>query len=236
MLRKVGQNIWVAEQPLRFFGLSVGTRMTVISFKNGELAVISPIKIDSEILEQLKQIGNVKHIIAPNLFHHLFLSEFKNFYPEAKIYAVSSLKSKRPEIDIDFELDKNKSNFYSQLEYLSFTGLNTFLPSGASPLNEYVFFHPESKTLIVTDIAFYFDENFPLTIKLLSKITGGYKKLRPSFLEQLGTKEKDKVKQSVEKVLAWDFRRVIMAHGSIVEDDGKQQFKEGYEWFLGESF
>lgn len=97
-------------------------------------------------------------------------------------------------------------------------------------------FHRESKTLIVTDIAFYFDENFPLTMNLLTKIMGGYKKLRPSFLEQLGTKEKDKVKQSVLKVLEWDFRRVIMAHGTVVEDDAKQKFKEGYEWFLKRLF
>ncbi|WP_375498341.1 hypothetical protein [uncultured Nostoc sp.] len=30
----------------------------------------------------------------------------------------------------------------------------------------------------------------------------------------------------------WDFERVIMAHGSIIEQDGKSQFKAGYEWFL----
>lgn len=87
----------------------------------------------------------------------------------------------------------------------------------------------------MTDTAFYFDETFPMTTKLVSKIMGGYKKLRPSLLEQLATQEKEKVKQSVQKVLRWDFRRVIVAHGSIVEHDAKKQFKEGYEWFLGES-
>ncbi|MGB3514160.1 MAG: DUF4336 domain-containing protein [Microcoleaceae cyanobacterium] len=236
MLRKIDINIWVAEQPLRYFGLSVGTKMTVVRLGNGELAVISPIEIDKEIFEQLKQMRNVKHIIAPNLFHYLFLSDFKNIYPEAKVYAVSGLKIKKPDLPIDLILDDNQYDFCGELEYLSFEGLNTFLPSGASPLNEYVFFHGKSKTLIVTDIAFYFDENFPLIMNLLTKIMGGYKKLRPSFLEQLGTKEKEKVKQSVLKILEWDFIRVIVAHGSIVEDDAKQKFKEGYEWFLEQSF
>lgn len=233
MLRKIDRNIWVAEQPLRFFGLSVGTRMTVISLKNDELAVISPIKIDNKIIEQFKEIGNVKHIIAPNLFHHLFLADFKNIYPQAQIYAVSGLKNKRPDISIDKILDNNEQYFSGKLEYFLFEGLNTFLLSGALPLNEYVFFHCESKTLIVTDVAFYFDESFPFTTKLVSKIMGGYKQLRPSFLEQLATQEKDKIRQSVQKILQWDFRRVIMAHGTIVEDDAKQQFKKGYEYFLG---
>jgi hypothetical protein len=42
-------------------------------------------------------------------------------------------------------------------------------------------------------------------------------------------------KGNTTKVLNWDFKRVIMAHGSIVEIDAKRRFKEGYEWFLGKS-
>ncbi|MBE9034460.1 DUF4336 domain-containing protein [aff. Roholtiella sp. LEGE 12411] len=235
MLIKIDQNIWIAEQPLKYFGLSVGTKMTVISLNNGELAVISPIQVDDETTEQLNELGNVKYIVAPNLFHYLFLSNFKALYPQAKVYAVSGLKAKRPEISIDQELEDNGENFLGELECLLFEGFKTFLPSGALPLNEYIFFHAESQTLILTDTAFYFDESFPMTTKLVSKIMGGYKKLRPSLLEQLATQEKEKVKQSVQKVLRWDFRRVIVAHGSIVEHNAKKQFKEGYEWFLGES-
>lgn len=78
------------------------------------------------------------------------------------------------------------------------------------------------------------DESFPMTTKLVSKMMGGYKKVRPSLLEQLATQDKEKVKQSVQKLLRWDFRRVIVANGSIVEHEAKNQFKEGYEWFLGE--
>ncbi|NEQ74403.1 MAG: DUF4336 domain-containing protein [Okeania sp. SIO2C9] len=236
MLRKIDCNIWVAEQPFRFLGLDVGIRMTVISLKNDELAVISPIKVDNKIIEQFREIGNVKHIIAPNLFHHLFLSDFKNIYPQAQIYAVSGLKKKRPDISIDKILDDDEKYFGSKLEYFLFEGLNTFLLNGVSPLHEYVFFHGESQTLIVTDIVFNFDESFPFTTKLVSKILGVYKQLRPSFLEQLGTKEKEKVRQSVQKILQWDFRRVIMAHGTIVEDDAKQKFKKGYECFLEKIF
>ena len=84
-------------------------------------------------------------------------------------------------------------------------------------------------------MAFHFNESFPLIIQLAARVFGEYKKLRPSLLEQLATQEKEKVEQSVQKVLSWDFRRVIMAHGSLVETDAKRRFKEGYEWFLGKS-
>ncbi len=209
--------------------------MTVIRLKNRELAVISPIRVDRQIVEQLSEIGTIEHIISPNLFHYLFVSDLKALYPSAKVYAVSGLKIKRPEISIDRILGENSEALLDELEYLPFEGLKTLLPGEISPLSEYVFFHPESQTLILTDTAFYFDETFPLTTQLVFKLTGGYKKLRPSFLEQIVTREKEKVKESVQKLLQWEFRRVIVAHGSIVDRNAKQQFKQGYEWFLGES-
>ena len=97
------------------------------------------------------------------------------------------------------------------------------------------FFHLESHTLVLTDTAFNFDESFPPLTQLAARVIGGYKNLSPSLLERFATKETDKVKQAVQKVLAWDFKRVIVAHGSIIENDGKQRFREGYEWFLGTS-
>lgn len=53
MLRKIDHNLWVAEQPLKFMGLEVGTRMTVIRLSNNLILLISPIKINSKLKQQL---------------------------------------------------------------------------------------------------------------------------------------------------------------------------------------
>lgn len=235
MLRNIDKNIWVGEQPLRYFGLSVGTRMTVIRLRNGELIVISPIQADNTIIQQLNQLGDVSYIIAPNLYHSLFVSNFQAFYPKAKLFVAPGLERKRPELNIDKIIQNNLENFGNEIECLLFDGFRTFDLSGASLLNEYVFFHPESHTLVLTDTAFHFDDSFSQITQLAAKVMGGYKKLSPSILERFATSEKQRVKQSVQKVLTWDFRRVIMAHGSIVEHDAKRKFKEGYEWFLNSS-
>lgn len=57
MLKEVDTNIWVAEQRLKYWGLEVGTKMTVIRLKNGEIVVISPIKVDKETINQIKVKG-----------------------------------------------------------------------------------------------------------------------------------------------------------------------------------
>ena len=234
MLKEIDKNIWVAEQPLKYFGLSVGTRMTVIRLKSGKLVVISPIQIDNSIINQLKEIGDVAYIIAPNLYHYLFISDFKALYPLANLLAAPGLETKRPELPIDHTIREGESWFEGEIEYLFFDGFKTFAFDNKL-MNEFVFFHPESSSLILTDTAYNFDQKFPLVTQLAMRTIGGYKKISPSILEKLATKEKEKVKQAVKKVLLWDFKRVIMAHGSIVENDAKSKFQEGYEWFLNTS-
>ncbi len=233
MLRQIDTDIWVAEQPLRYFGLSVGTRMTVIRLANRELAVVSPIELDDATSTELDEIGTIRHIIAPNLYHYLFADNFKKHYPDATFWAAPGLKAKKPDLAIDRTIQGNADSLWDGLEYILFDGFRTLGLSGYDSVNECVFFHSTSRTLILTDIAFHFDESYPAIVQLATKVLGGYKNLSPSLLERVATTDKEKVKESVKKILDWDFERVIMAHGSIIENNGKQQFKEGYERFLG---
>lgn len=231
MLRKIDSNIWVAEQPLRYLGLSVGARMTVLRLNNRELAVISPVQASDTIVSQLGELGAVQHIIAPNLYHYSYIADFKALYPNATVWAVPGLEVKKPALPIDSTIECDASSSWDELEYIFFDGLKTLGLGGFDSLNECVFFHPGSHTLILTDIAVHFDESFPMLTQLSTRVLGGYKKLSPTLLERIAT-EKEKVRESVEKVLEWDFERVVMAHGSVIERDGKKKFKQGYEQFL----
>lgn len=235
MLKQIDNNIWVCEQPFKYLGVNVGTRMTLIRLVTGELIAISPIEVDDTTINQINAIGNVSYIIAPNLYHYLFASSFKAIYPKAKLWAAPGLESKKSELPIDKVISVDEKSLLNEVEYLLFDGFKVFDLKGYSLINECVFFHQASRTLILTDTAFHFDDSFPLTMQLAARLIGSYKKLSPSFLEKFATKETEKVKQSVQKVLAWDFKRVIMAHGSIVDSDAKRKFREGYEWFLGTS-
>lgn len=232
MLRAIATDLWVAEQPLKYFGLEVGTRMTVIRLSPDQLVIIAPIQLQAEVIEQLNQLGNVSDIIAPNLYHHLFLNPCKQKYPHATLWATPSLQNKRPELLIDKRLNDSAIASFNGLEARQVTGFNTFDIKGYSPLDEWVFFHVKSRTLIITDLAFHFDRQSSRSAQLMCKVLGGYQQLRPSLLERIATRDKEQVRQSLEPIFAWDFERVIMAHGSIIESNGKQQLQQGYEWFL----
>lgn len=233
MLRQIDADIWVAEQPLQYFGLSVGTRMTAIRLANRDLAIISPIELDDATSTELDRLGIVRHIIAPNLYHYLFADNFKKHYPNATFWAAPGLDIKKPDLAIDRIIQGDASSLLDELEYVLFAGFRTLGLSGYDSVNECVFFHRASRTLILTDTAFHFDESYPAIVQLATRVLGGYKNLSPSLLERIATTDKEQVEKSAKKVLGWDFERVIMAHGSIIEHNGKQQFKQGYERFLG---
>jgi len=40
----------------------------------------------------------------------------------------------------------------------------------------------------------------------------------------------DLARQCLHKLLAWDFDKLIIAHGSCVESDAKQYVKEAFRW------
>jgi Domain of unknown function (DUF4336) len=232
MLRQIDNNLWVAEQPFKYLGLEVGARMSVIRLESG-LMIISPIKPDEQIIHELNKIDKVAYIIAPNFYHHLFISEFQAIYPSAKLIIPKGLNIKLPKLDFAQLLNDNNGSLENQVDYLLIDGFKVLDISGASTLNEYVFYHRDSRTLILTDTAFHFDGNFTFKTQLAARLLGIYGKLAPSFLEKLASKETQKVKQSFQKVFEWDFDRVIMAHGSIVETGAKLKLKQGYEQFLG---
>ena len=140
-MKKLAENLWVIQQPFKYLGLSVGTRMTIIRLENQELLIVSPIELTEEIKAQVDRLGIVKHLVLPNLFHYLFADKWGETYPESITYAVSNLQKKRPQLTIDKFLDSQENFWHSELNYLPFTGVNTLTPGGIFPLEEYVFYH-----------------------------------------------------------------------------------------------
>ena len=232
-LTPIATNLWTTAQPLRFLGLEVGARMSVVRLSDGELVLISPVSLTEGLGDRLDELGTVAHIIAPNLFHHLFMGQAQARYPQAKVWGVEGLAEKRPDLKLDALLNAAGS-FAGDLDYLPFKGFEVILPRGIAAVNETVFFHRPSRTLILTDIAFNFDDSSSLGTQLAARVLGSYNSLKPTLLEKWGTRDRVKVEASVWQVLAWDFERVVPAHGSVINVGGKAAFQAGYEWFLNQ--
>lgn len=142
------------------------------------------------------------------------------------------LAEKCPHLPIDVTISEPAGQIGDGLCYQQFPGLYMPSPQGADPLNEVVFYHAESRSLVITDLAFHFDRTSAALTQAIAKLIGVYDKLQLTILEKWLIQDKAAMAVAVRSILAWDFDRVIMAHGSPIPTSGKSMFKAGYEWLL----
>jgi hypothetical protein len=185
-------------------------RMTVVRRANGALWLCSPIRIDTALAGELAALGEVRDILAPNRFHRRFAAAAKERYPGAKLWAAPGLAQKKPQIPFDATLSED-ADWGSELQSL-------FL-AGAPSWSEHVFFHVPSRTLICTDLLFNIrDESHRLT-RGFYRLFGMWQRFGPNRLWRWLAKDRRVLAASIERMLAWDIRRVVMAHGDPVEID-----------------
>ncbi|WP_309893808.1 DUF4336 domain-containing protein [Archangium sp.] len=223
MLRALDENLWVAEQQQRFMGLEVGSRMTVIRLADGGLWVHSPLRMTPEVRAAVEALGPVRFLVAPNLFHHLSIGDWMAAYPQARSYAAPGLPEKRKDLRFHEQLsDKVPEPWAGQLDVLPWRG--------APAINEVVFFHHASRTLLITDTAHNIGDEAPTFTRTFFKIAGGYGRLSTSFVDRLVNRDRAAARATVDTILKWDIQRVIPSHGHIVERDGARAFREAYAW------
>jgi hypothetical protein len=224
-LRQLAENLWAVKRPQSFYGLPVGTRMTVVRLSGGRLLLHSPVVLDSDLRRQLDSIGQVCFAVAPNRVHHLYAGEVAGLYPGARLWVAPGLERKRPDLVFEAVLgDEAPEEWRGEVDQVFFRG---------RPYeNEVVFFHRASRTLVMCDLAFNFGPRTATPTRWLMKLLRSYGRLGPSKLDPLLIRDRRAARQSLERILSWDFDRVIVAHGDVLESGGHAILRQGYAWLL----
>lgn len=225
MLRQLDDSLWVADHPFGMLGLKVGTRTTIVRLEDGGLFVHSPGPLSVQLAKQLDELGPVRCIVAPNKFHHLFVSEFAKAYQGASVHLAPGLAQKRKDLAFDEELGDAPPALWR-------SDIDQCLYEGAPLAGEVVFFHGASRTLILTDLAFNFSHHASLATRWFLKLNGAYGRFTPSRMLKLVTREREVARTSLQRILEWDFDRVIVSHGDVLERGGKEALRRGFEWLL----
>jgi hypothetical protein len=222
-LVRVASDLWCAEQPLRFFGLEIGARMTVARLSGGRLLLHSPIARAPELAEEVAALGTPAYLIAPNRFHHLYVGQWRAAHPEAEIHAAPGVAAKRPDLAGCATLGATPAPGWSE-------ALDQVLLEGWPLANEVVFFHRASATLIASDAAFHFDARSAPGTRVVFRLAGGYGRLSTTLLERLAIRDRAAFRRSLDRVFAWPFERIVVAHGAIVERDAREALERAYAW------
>lgn len=224
MLHSLAANLWEMECPLKAPGLRVGHRMTVARLANGRLWVHSPVAFDETISRTLAELGPVAYFIAPSRFHDLHWPAWFGHYPDATFCCVEGMKEDHPKLPFQKVL---RADMQEPWEF----ELPKLLIAGMPKLNEFVFLHAASRTLILADLVFNIDPRQQnLLGKLFLKINGIYGRAGCSRIFRRFIRDRQAFRASVEQLLRWDFDRVVPGHGALVEHGGKRVLMDAFGW------
>ena len=104
------------------------------------------------------------------------------------------------------------------------------LPLSCIPFsNEVIVLHKPSRTLIVTDLVFNISPSAPWLTRAAMRCLCGYPGCRTTLIERVGMR-REVARRELSVLADWDFERVIMAHGDIVEVGAKAALLEALRW------
>lgn len=223
-LFEVADGAWVRHAPLRFMGLfELGTRMTVLRAGDG-LVVHSPVPITAELKAAVDALGPVRFVVAPSLYHHMFVASATDAWPDARLLAPAALRKKRPDLRIDADLEAGAPSAWD--------GTLELFPIRGSMLGETALYHRSSKTLVGADLF----ENFT---HVEHGLTRGYLKLggvygKPGWHRLLRSVYRDRkaARASIETLLALDLENIVIAHGDIVTARARETLQEALAFLL----
>lgn len=226
MLEPIAEGLWHDQFDLFVPpGLHMRGRMVVARLSDGRLWIWSPIPIDDALAREIRALGEVGHVVAPNALHHLHFAAAVERFPGAQRWIAPALVRKRPDLAGCRSLeDAPSSAWAAELEPLRV--------AGAPKLDEVVFFHRASKSLLVTDLVFNVLEYRGWLSGLVFRMVGAHKRLAQSRAMRMLVRDRVAAAASARRILAWDFERVIMAHGEIVDRDARARMTEALRWML----
>ena len=224
-LEPIADGIWSVTSQRRFLDIRLGSRMTVVRLRDGGLWLHSPIHLDDALARELDELGEVRYLVGPNRLHHMHLGEWAARYPDAKLYAAPGLEKKRPDLEFAAVLGDEAEPAWAGM-------LEQHVVKGAPLLSEVVFYHPPSSTLITCDLVVNLRSSDHLPTRLYFKLTGVENRFTVEALVKAGLKDNAAGRASIDRILEWDFQRITMCHGEILEGDGQAKLREAFQ-FLG---
>ena len=226
MLEEFGPSLYASEGPtVSFYGFPYPTRMAVVRLSDGGVWVWSPVALTGELASSVEAIGPVRHIVSPNKIHHLFLREWADRWPNARLYAPPGLARKKPEVHFDAELrDDPDLAWEADIDQVIFRG--------SLAMEEVVFFHRASRTTIICDLIQRHSQEemsgWKGKLMQLDGLVGAQgstpREWRASFLRR------GPARAARHKVLNWRPSRLLIAHGECAQTGATEIIRNALSW------
>lgn len=223
VIKQLAPDLWIVDDAMplpkgmfpfalpAFLGKST-LRMTIVRLSDGGVLVHSPVRHHERVVEAVRAIGPVRFIVGPCVMHTTFLRPWHALFPDAKLVVAPRTQRRIASFAGVPELDDNAPLAPDDLEQVYMDGHTN---------RETLFLHKWSRTLIATDFVYNIGANTGLGEAAWLRIAGVRNPLGVTRQTRKGVRKPDAFAPKLERLLSWDFDRLIMSHGDVIERGGK---------------
>ncbi|RVV96504.1 DUF4336 domain-containing protein [Mesobaculum littorinae] len=227
MLQPLGPDLWLCDGPsvTGAGGFQFPTRMVVVRLPvEGGLWVWSPVALTQDVRAAVDALGSVRHLVAPNSLHHTCLAEWARSYPQARVHAAPGLTETASGTAIHARLDDMTDTEWSG-------ALDQVVVLGNRITTEVVFFHRASATAIVTDWVQHIPRGgWRAVVARLDLMSAREPSVPRKF--RLATTDRIATRQTVQRILAWDAKRLVFAHGPALPAGRAETLRQAFAWLV----
>ena len=219
-MRPLAENLWVLPYPLRLLGANFRRMVTVVRLGSGQLAIHSTGPFTAAEVAAISGLGRPGWLLEAMRRHDTFSKRGREAFPGIPFLAPEGFAR-----IVGFPTEPllpAPAAWGDELEVLRLEGM----PS----LQEHVVFHRPSRTLIVADLVFNFGPDVSAWTRFLVLCAVGARH-QPGMSRpfRLAIKDKAAFQRSLQALMRWDFERVIVGHGDMIETEGKRRLAEALE-------
>lgn len=223
----VAGHVWLAAYPVRYAGTRFDARMTVLRLGDGRLMIHSPGPLEARHRAQLEDLGEVAFIVAPGNFHHLHVARAQQLFPAAETWIFPGVERKQPSLRFTGVLGERPPAAWA-------ADLDQALVRGRI-MGEVALLHRASRTLVLVDLIENFGDHTPglhWLLRVYWKAMRMWNRPRPAPEYRLAWGDRAAARASLERVLSWDFERIVLAHGALVEGRAHEVAREAWRGLL----
>ncbi len=221
-------SIWLASYSVRMAGAAFEARTAILRRGDGGLVVHSPGPLDDQARSEIAALGPVRVIVAPGNFHHLHVAACQRAFPRAETRICPGVERKQPSLRYDGVLgDEPPASLASELDQV--------LVRGGRVMCEVAMLHRPSRTLLLVDVLENFTDATPGVnwfVRASFKAFGMWNNPTPAPEYRFAWKDRGAARASLERILAWDFDRIVISHGDLVDRDAKDVARHAWRRIL----
>lgn len=212
----IDENVWLLPYPLKMLGADLRRNVTVVRLMCGQLLIHSTAPFIAEDVASIRRLGEPAWLLDGVLRHDTFARQGRDAFPGIPYLAPEGFSELAGVKTVP--IIPPPDEWIGELDALEIQGMED--------MRDTVILHRTSRTLIVTELLFNFSDDQPLWTELLLRAAiGGEHHPGMSRPYRHAVKDEAAFIASMRTILEWDFDRIIVGHGDVMERDGKDKLR-----------